>query len=197
MPLKPIQKLTSRTIVLPEDNIDTDQIIPARFLTTTKRSGLGRAAFYDWRYDDAGSLRNQSPLNLVSQGGYSILVAGRNFGCGSSREHAPWALLDLGVKAVISCDIADIFKSNALKNELLPIVVDDKTHRRLLKSPGIEVTIDLESQTVRFRGVGEGDWNAVFEVDSFSRQCLLEGIDPLGFIMKQMPTILEFEERRR
>ncbi len=189
--VEPFRKLTSRTIVLSEDNIDTDQIIPARFLTTTERSGLGKAAFYDWRYDDAGRPRNQSPLSLVEQGGHSILVAGSNFGCGSSREHAPWALVDLGVQAVISSDIADIFKSNALKNGLLPVEVDSKTHRQLLNSPGEEVTIDLESQTVRF---AEGEWQAVFEVDSFARYCLLEGVDPLGFIMQQLPQIMQFEK---
>jgi len=193
MSINPIRTLTSRTVVLRDDNIDTDQIIPARFLTTTKRSGLGRAAFYDWRYEDLGNLRNDSPLSLVGQGGHSILVAGRNFGCGSSREHAPWALLDLGVKAVISSDIADIFKSNALKNGLLPIVVDDKIHHHLLNTPGVEVTIDLETQTIDFGC----ERSAVFEVDSFSRQCLLEGIDPLGFIMKKIPMIEEYEETRK
>lgn len=192
MTLKPIQQLRSHTIVLPEDNIDTDQIIPARFLTTTERSGLGKAAFYDWRYDDAGNLRNHSPLNLAGQGGHAVLVAGRNFGCGSSREHAPWALLDLGIKAVISSDIADIFKSNALKNGLLPVEVDDKTHRRLLNSPGEEVTIDLETQTVQFAG----EWQTVFTVDQFARHCLLNGLDPLGFIMQQLPAIKEFEGER-
>jgi len=192
MSLKPFQNLTSRVIVLPEDNIDTDQIIPARFLTTTERSGLGKAAFYDWRYDDAGRSRNQSPLNLAGQGGHAILVAGSNFGCGSSREHAPWALLDLGVKAVISSDIADIFKSNALKNGLLPVEVDGKTHRRLLNAPGEEVAIDLETQTVRFGG----EWQAVFKVDSFARYCLLNGVDPLGYLMQQLPAIKKFEEGR-
>ena len=192
MSLKQFQKLKSRVIVLSEDNIDTDQIIPARFLTTTERSGLGKAAFYDWRYDDAGRPRNQNPLNLAGQGGHAILVAGSNFGCGSSREHAPWALLDLGIKAVISSDIADIFKSNALKNGLLPVEVDDKTHRRLLNSPGEEVVIDLQSQTVRFGG----EWQAIFQVDSFARYCLLNGVDPLGHLMQQLPAIKEFEKGR-
>lgn len=192
MSLTQFQKLKSRVIVLPEDNIDTDQVIPARFLTTTERSGLGKAAFYDWRYDDAGRPRNQSPLNLAGQGGHAILVAGRNFGCGSSREHAPWALLDLGIKAVISSDIADIFKSNALKNGLMPVEVDDKTHRRLLNSPGEEVEIDLQSQTVRFGG----GWQAIFQIDSFARYCLLNGVDPLGFLMQQLPAIKEFEKGR-
>ena len=189
MALNPIRELTSKTIILPEENIDTDQIIPARFLTTTKRDGLGKAAFYDWRFDSAGNARNNSALNLAGQEDYRILVAGSNFGCGSSREHAPWALLDLGIDAVISSDIADIFKSNSLKNGLLPVEVDQKTHRRLLGSPGETVTIDLETQTVRFGG----EWQTVFEVDRFARNCLMDGVDPLGFIMQQLPAIKKFE----
>ena len=135
--------LTSRTLVLPQASIDTDQIIPARFLTTTTREGLGALAFYDWRYDD-GKLRPNDPLNTLDPSEHRILVAGDNFGCGSSREHAPWALLDYGFRAVVSTSIADIFSSNALKNGLLPIVVDAETHARLLASPGGRVTIDLE-----------------------------------------------------
>ncbi len=193
MPFEPLHSIVSRTIILPEENIDTDQIIPARFLTTTGRSGLGKAAFYDWRYDDNGNPRNDSPLNLAGQQDYSTLVTGGNFGCGSSREHAPWALLDMGIRAVISSDIADIFKSNALKNGLLPVEVDSKTHRRLLESPGEEVTINLETQTIRFAG----DWQSVFEVDPFARHCLLEGIDPLGFILKQVSSIRSYELSRK
>ena len=121
MSFKPFTKVTSRTIVLSQDNIDTDQIIPARFLTTTSRDGLGESVFYDWRFDVQGNLRNDSTLDLAQQGAHQILVAGANFGCGSSREHAPWALSDFGFRAVISSDIADIFKSNALKNGLLPV----------------------------------------------------------------------------
>ena len=189
MALNPIKELTSKTIVLSEENIDTDQIIPARFLTTTKRDGLGKAAFYDWRFDSAGHARNNSALNLAGQDDYRILVAGSNFGCGSSREHAPWALLDLGIDAVISSDIADIFKSNSLKNGLLPIEVDQKTHRRLLGAPGESVTIDLETQTVRFGG----EWQTVFEMDRFARNCLMDGVDPLGFIMQQLPAIKKYE----
>lgn len=190
MSFEPFTTLTSRTVILPQENIDTDQIIPARFLTTTERSGLGKAAFYDWRYDDAGNPRNDTPLSLAEQGGHEILVAGGNFGCGSSREHAPWALLDFGFRAVISSDIADIFKNNALKNGLVPVEVDNKTHARLLQSPGAEVTVDLESQTVRF---GEG-WQTVFDVEPFARRCLLDGVDPLGHLINQTDAIKAYEQ---
>ncbi len=189
MLFEPIRTLTSRTVVLREENIDTDQIIPARFLTTTSRDGLGKSAFYDWRYDENGSPRNSSLLNGVEPATHKILVAGSNFGCGSSREHAPWALYDFGFRAVISSDIADIFKSNALKNGLLPVEVDEKTHRELLVTPGVEVTVDLESQTVRF---GD-DWQAVFEVEPFARRCLLDGVDPLGHLLNQMDAINTYE----
>ena len=189
MLFEPIRTLTSRTVVLREENIDTDQIIPARFLTTTSRDGLGKAVFYDWRYDENGAPRNSSMLNGVDPATHKILVAGSNFGCGSSREHAPWALYDFGFRAVISSDIADIFKSNALKNGLLPVEVDEKTHRELLGAPGVGVTVDLESQTVRF---GD-DWQAVFEVEPFARRCLLDGVDPLGHLLNQMDAINTYE----
>ena len=193
MLFEPIRRLTSRTVVLREENIDTDQIIPARFLTTTSREGLGKSAFYDWRYDENGAPKNSSLLNGVDPSTHKILVAGSNFGCGSSREHAPWALYDFGFRAVISSDIADIFKSNALKNGLLPVEVDEKTHRELLGAPGVEVTVDLESQTVRF---GD-DWQAVFEVESFARRCLLDGVDPLGHLLNQMDAINTYENTQQ
>ena len=185
-------KYTSRTVVLPQDNIDTDQIIPARFLTTTTKEGLGKVAFYDWRYDGNGHLREDSPLDGFEKDAFSILVAGSNFGCGSSREHAPWALSDFGFSAVISSDIADIFKSNALKNGLLPVVVDKKVHRELLRSPGCNVTIDLEDQIIKF---GDG-WTCIFEVEPFGRRCLLDGVDQLGYLLDRMPQIEQFEEAR-
>lgn len=192
MTFDPLHKLASRTVVLSEENIDTDQIIPARFLTTTSREGLGKSAFYDWRYDENGAPRNSSVLNGVDPATHKILVAGANFGCGSSREHAPWALYDFGFRAVISSDIADIFTSNALKNGLLPVEVDEKTHRKLLGAPGTEVEIDLESQTVRF---GES-WQAVFNVEPFARRCLLDGVDPLGHLLNQMDVIKDYEQAR-
>ncbi len=192
MSFEPFRAFTSKTIVLREENIDTDQIIPARFLTTTSRAGLGRGAFYDWRYDDAGNLRNESPLSLAEQGDHAILVAGGNFGCGSSREHAPWALLELGFKAVISSDIADIFKSNALKNGLLPVEVDAQTHQFLLNNAGVGVAIDLEAQSV---AVGE-DRTTEFRVEPFARRCLLDGVDPLGALLKHTGAIETYEAAR-
>ena len=191
MSFDPISSLTSRTVVLTQENIDTDQIIPARFLTTTSREGLGKSAFYDWRFDEDGRPRNSSVFNGVNPETHQILVAGSNFGCGSSREHAPWALAGFGFRAVISSDIADIFKSNAMKNGLLSIEVDEATHRALLSAPGGEVTIDLESNAVRF---GDGA-SAQFEMEPFARRCLLDGVDPLGHLLNQLPAIEEFERR--
>jgi len=189
MPSEPFSKLTSRTVVLAQENIDTDQIIPARFLTSTLREGYGKAAFYDWRFDDSGRPKNSSPLNGYNRETHKILVAGPNFGCGSSREHAPWALYDFGFRVVISSDIADIFKSNALKNGLLPVTVDEATHRKLLSSPGAEVTVDLELQAV----TAEGGVRKSFSVEPFARRCLLDGVDPLGHILNQMDAIQSFE----
>lgn len=193
MSFEPFETLRSRTIVLPQKNIDTDQIIPARFLTTTSRKGLGKAAFYDWRYDVDGRPRNSSIFNGVDPESHRILVAGSNFGCGSSREHAPWALYDFGFRAVISSDIADIFKSNALKNGLLPIEVDDETHEYLLSHPGAEVVVDLEKEIV---GVLGGGKSTTFKVEAFARRCLLDGVDPLGHIMNQTDAIKAYEEAR-
>lgn len=187
--MQPIQKIESRTVVLPFTNIDTDQIIPARFLTTTTKEGLGRQAFADWRYDAAGSPREDFILNQPAAAGCSILVAGRNFGCGSSREHAPWALLDYGFKAVISTEIADIFRSNSLKNGLLPIVVDEATHAWLMANPGASVEIDL-MRTLLTLPTGA---SATFPIEAFARYCLLNGVDELGFLLKQQPAIERFE----
>ncbi len=189
MSFEPFRTLTSRTLVLSQENIDTDQIIPARFLTTTSRDGLGKSVFYDWRFDESGHQKNSSAFNGYNADTHKILVAGSNFGCGSSREHAPWALAGFGFRAVISSDIADIFKSNALKNGLLPVEVDQTAHAQLLKSPGAEVTIDLESLTVT---LGDAD-GAHFEVEAFARRCLLDGVDPLGHLLNQMPDIESYE----
>ena len=190
MALEAFKTLTSQTVVLPQDDIDTDQIIPARFLTTTSRDGLGKAAFYDWRYDADGRLLNSSALNGVDTRTHQILVAGSNFACGSSREHAPWALLDFGFKAVISSDIADIFTSNALKNGLLTVVVDPEVHQQLLAAPGARVTIDLENNSVSF-----DQTQTSFHVEPFARRCLLDGVDPLGHILKRADLIEEYEAR--
>ena len=190
--IEPFAVLTSRTAVLPVDNVDTDQIIPARFLTTTQRDGLGRHLFADWRRDAANRPREDFVLNRPEADGARILVAGRNFGCGSSREHAPWALLDYGFRAVISTEIADIFRSNALRNGLLPVVVDAASHEWLLGHPGAEVSIDLRDCMLR---LGEGR-EAQFEVEAFGRHCLLNGVDPLGWLLSQEPAIQAYEERR-
>lgn len=190
---EPFRMLRSRTLVLPQQNIDTDQIIPARFLTTTSREGLGAAAFHDWRYDVDGRPRNSSIFNGIEPEKHRILVAGSNFGCGSSREHAPWALYDFGFRAVISSDIADIFKSNALKNGLLPVEVEDELHQYLLSHPGAEVVIDLEQEII---GVLGGGKSAGFSVEPFARRCLLDGVDPLGHILKHEGAIKAYEEAR-
>jgi 3-isopropylmalate/(R)-2-methylmalate dehydratase small subunit len=190
--MKPVRSIQSKTVVLPTRDIDTDQIIAARFLTTTSKEGLGKNVFYDLRYNKDGSEKSDFILNKPDAKGCGILVAGNNFGCGSSREHAPWALLDYGFEAVISTEIADIFRSNSLKNGLLAISVDEQTHGWLLENPGVDVTIDLESTSISLAG----DRTVEFGIDGFSRHCLLEGIDQLGFLSKQLDTIENFEETR-
>jgi len=175
--------------VLPATNIDTDQIIPARFLRTTVREGLGRQLFADWRYAADGSPRADFALNQPAAAGCQVLVAGRNFGCGSSREHAPWALLDYGIRAVISTEIADIFRSNALKNGLLPVVVDEASAAWLLANPGVELLVDLEGNRVVLP-----DGRAVaFQIERFARFCLLNGVDELGYLLSKQPAIAAFE----
>ena len=187
---EPFRTLTSRTLVLAEANIDTDQIIPARYLTTTTREGLGAAAFRDWRFDADGAPRADCILNTVDPAGHRVLVAGDNFGCGSSREHAPWALLDYGLRVVISTGIGDIFRSNALKNGLVPIVVDATTHAELVAHPGREITVDLAARELRF-----GNHVIGFEIDAFGRACLLEGVDTLGYLLNRLPAVAAFEAR--
>jgi 3-isopropylmalate/(R)-2-methylmalate dehydratase small subunit len=188
--MQPIRTLTSRTVVLPFTNIDTDQIIPARFLTTTTKEGLGRQAFADWRYDASGAPKPDFALNRPEAAGCEILVAGGNFGCGSSREHAPWALLDFGFRAVVSTEIADIFRNNSLKNGLLPIVVDEQTHAWLLAHPGVSVKIDLQASTLTLP-----DGAAVrFPIEAFARYCLLNGVDELGFLLQQGDAIERYEQ---
>ncbi len=189
--MEPIKVLRSRTVVLPMTNIDTDQIIPARFLTTTTREGLGQNLFADWRYDPQGAPRPEFALNRTEAQGCQVLVAGRNFGCGSSREHAPWALLDYGIRAVISTEIADIFRNNSLKNGLVPVVVDENTSRWLIEHPGAEVSIDLDTTTLVLPG-GE---RVKFPLEGFSRYCLMNGIDELGFLLGRMDEIKAYEQR--
>jgi 3-isopropylmalate/(R)-2-methylmalate dehydratase small subunit len=187
-----LARLCSRTVVLPSTNVDTDQIIPARFLTTTTKDGLGRQLFADWRYLADGKPNPAFVLNRPEASGCRVLVAGRNFGCGSSREHAPWALLDYGIQAVISTEIADIFKSNALKNGLLPITVDEPTAAWLLANPGAEVDIDLASTRLTL----PTGLSTSFPIDAFARHCLLNGIDELGYLRSKLGDIERYENAR-
>ena len=191
--MKAVVSITSRTVVLPSSNIDTDQIIPARFLTTTTREGLGRSLFADWRYDAQGAAKPDFVLNRPEAQGCRILVAGRNFGCGSSREHAPWALLDYGFQAVISTEIADIFRNNSLKNGLLPVVVDQGTSDWLLANPGAEVTINVEETSL----VLPDGTRVKFPLEAFSRFCLLNGVDELGFLLDRREQIEAYEAKRQ
>ena len=186
--------LTSKMVAIPTENIDTDQIIPARFLKTISKTGLGENLFADWRYDDDGTPRLDFVLNQPPAEGVQILLAGDNFGCGSSREHAPWALMDYGFQAIISTSFADIFRNNALKNGLLPVIVDTDTHRQLLslveEEPDTAVTINLAQQTLALP-----DGRAVsYPIDSFSKTCLLEGIDQLGYLLMQEDKVLAYEQ---
>ncbi|HEV3030728.1 MAG TPA: 3-isopropylmalate dehydratase small subunit [Polyangia bacterium] len=187
--MEPIKTFTSKTVVLPTDNIDTDQIIPARFLKATTKLGLGDKLFSDWRFSADGTEKPDFALNRPAAKGARVLVAGDNFGCGSSREHAPWALYDYGFRAVISTSIADIFKNNSLKNGLLPITVDAATHAKLVAAPGAEVTVSLEAETVT---LADGTVET-FSVDPFSRYCLLNGIDELQFLLSQEADIGAYE----
>lgn len=193
--MRPFTTLTSKLIPLPNENVDTDQITPARFLKITDKAGLGDKLFADWRYNEDGTPKPDFVLNRPEMQGRQILLAGDNFGCGSSREHAPWALLGWGIRAVISTSFADIFRNNALKNGLLPVVIDAETHRQLLaqveQDPDTEVTIDLANQTLTL----PGGRTVEFPIDSFSKHCLLEGLDQLGYLQKQMPHIEAYEKR--
>jgi len=187
-----IDTIESKTVALPIDNIDTDQIIPARFLKTTSMEGLGDNLFLDWRYLADGSPNPDFPLNKPSAKGAQILITGDNFGCGSSREHAPWALVQYGFKAIISTSFADIFKGNALKNGLLPVIIPADIHAELIKWSGITLKIDLASQTVTLAG----GRTVEFPIDPFAKHCLLEGVDELGYMIKQEPAIAAYEAKR-
>jgi len=188
-----VKTIRSRTVVLPTSNIDTDQIIPARFLTSTSREGFGKNLFADWRYDAAGIPKADFALNKPEAQGARILVAGRNIGCGSSREHAAWALQDFGIAAVVSTEFADIFRTNSLKNGLVPVLIDEKTHAWLLANPGSELTIDVETTTLTLP-----DGTAVgFPLEGFARYCLLNGIDELGYLLAQGSAISAYEQHHR
>ncbi len=190
--MQPLRRVRSRTVVMTSTNVDTDQIIPARFLTTTTKEGLGKQLFADWRYLANGRPNPDFILNHAAARGCQVLVAGRNFGCGSSREHAPWALLDYGIRVVISTEIADIFRSNSLKNGLLPITVDEATAAWLLEHPGAEVDIDLETARLTL------PTGAViaFPIEAFARHCLLHGLDELGYLRSKLGAIERYEAAR-
>lgn len=187
---------TSRLAPLPIDNIDTDQIIPARFLKTISKAGLGDQLFYDWRYDAEGKPKPDFLLNQPEGRAAQVLLAGDNFGCGSSREHAPWALTQYGFRAVISTSFADIFRGNSLKNSFLPIVVPPDAHKALFaaveSNPAATVTVDLSQQELTLP-----DGSAItFPIEAFSKQCMLEGVDELGYILRQEPAIAAYEAQR-
>jgi 3-isopropylmalate/(R)-2-methylmalate dehydratase small subunit len=195
--MQPFTRLTSTVVVLPVSNVDTDQIIPARFLKTTDKNGLGASLFADWRYLPDGSPNPEFVLNQPQSQGAQILLAGDNFGSGSSREHAAWALLGWGIRAVISTTIADIFRNNALKNGLLPVVVSPEVHERLMQifgsDPTQRLTIDLASQTLE---LPDGS-TTTFPIDPFSKTCLLNGVDELGYLLGLEAEIAHYEAQRQ
>jgi 3-isopropylmalate/(R)-2-methylmalate dehydratase small subunit len=194
--MEPYRKFRSRLVPLPSENVDTDQIIPARFLKTTTKQGLGKALFFDWRYDAGGNPRPEFILNRPETGGATILLAGNNFGCGSSREHAPWALTDFGFRAVVSTSFADIFRSNCLKNALLPVLVSKAGHEKLFQlyeeNQAAEVAVDLESEAL----ILPDGMRINFPIDPFSKKCLLEGIDELGYLLRLSGNIAAYESAR-
>lgn len=194
--MKPFRSLRSKAIVLDADDVDTDQIIPARFLTTTVKQGLGRRLFNDWRYDAGGVPRAGFPLNDRDARDREILVAGRNFGCGSSREHAPWALVDWGIRVVVAHSFADIFRNNALKNGLLPIALTPERHRSLrvtlAEDPAATLVVDVAERCLSI----PGPCTAGFEIDPFAQRCWLEGLDELGYLMRFHQAVLDHEKRR-
>ncbi len=190
---EPFSTFTSALIPLPAENVDTDQIIPARFLKTTEKSGLADALFYDWRYDEKGEPRPDFVINDFRMQGRQVLLAGDNFGAGSSREHAPWALASWGIRAIISTSFADIFRNNSLKNGLLPIVVDEDTHRQLFDQfaadRDLRVTVDLEALVVHL----PNDQDVPFDIDPFARKMLLEGKDEIGWLLDRSSAIDAWE----
>ncbi len=191
--MEPITAFQGKIVALPIENIDTDQIIPARYLKVTDKNGLAEGLFYNWRYNADGTLNPDFVLNRPEAQEAQILIAGNNFGCGSSREHAPWALQGYGFKAVISTYFADIFRNNALKNGLLPVVVDTETYDQLVslweEEPGTTITIDLANQTLTLPDGRQVD----FPIDRFAKYCLLNGVDQLGFLQQQEPSIVAYE----
>ncbi|HRF96447.1 MAG TPA: 3-isopropylmalate dehydratase small subunit [Aggregatilineales bacterium] len=191
--MEKIKAFTGKVVALPINDIDTDQIIPARYLKVTDKAGLGEACFSDWRYNADGSPKPDFVLNKPEHAGAQVFVGGHNFGCGSSREHAPWALMGAGFKAIISTYFADIFQNNALKNGLLPIVVDDETHKQLIslaqEDPNTQIGVDLEAQQI----ILPDGRKVSFPVDAFSKYCLLQGVDQMGFLLNLDPDIVKYE----
>jgi len=188
-----VKTIRSRSVVIPSSNIDTDQIIPARFLTSTSKAGFGKHLFADWRYDGDGKPKPDFALNRPEAAGCHILVAGRNIGCGSSREHAAWALQDFGFAAVVSTEFADIFRTNCLKNGLVPVLLDEQTHAWLLANPGVELTIDVDSSTLTLPNGSR----VKFPLEGFARYCLLNGVDELGYLLSQDAAIRAYEQSHR
>jgi 3-isopropylmalate/(R)-2-methylmalate dehydratase small subunit len=191
--MEPITKFTERMVALPNNDIDTDQIIPARYLKVTDKNGLGEACFADWRYDEEGVPKADFALNKPEYQGAGVLVGGYNFGCGSSREHAPWALMGAGFKAIVSTYFADIFRNNALKNGLLPVIVDEETHQQLIslaeEDPTTEITIDLEAESLMLPDGRQVN----FPIDGFSKYCLLHGVDQLGYLLNLEQDVVTYE----
>ena len=197
MKREPFQTLTSKTVVLPQANIDTDQIIPARFLKSISREGLGKLCFNDWRYGPDGTPREDFVLNRLDPSEHRVLVAGKNFGCGSSREHAPWALLDFGIRCVISTSFADIFYNNCFKNGILPIKVSPEDLEKLFddaeRGANATLTINLEKQEIR----GPDGGVVHFDIDPFRKHCLLNGLDDIGLTMVKADKIADHEEKAK
>jgi 3-isopropylmalate/(R)-2-methylmalate dehydratase small subunit len=199
--MDPISKIRGRMVPIPENNITTDTITPIRFLKMIQRDNqrLIQALFHDWRFHEDGTLKPDFPMNRPEYQGATILLAGDNFGCGSSRESAPWAVLASGFKAVISTSIADIFRSNSLKNGLIPVIVNAETHKELLDlamaRPQSEIIIDLQEQTISWQHSGEPIKSAKFPIDPFSKTCLLRGVDELGYILRFEEEITAFEKK--
>jgi 3-isopropylmalate/(R)-2-methylmalate dehydratase small subunit len=189
--MEKFQTINATAMPLRAENVDTDQIIPARFLRTTNREGLGKQLFADWRYLPDGNPDPAFVLNKPEAQGCKVLVARDNFGCGSSREHAPWALTDFGIDVVISTSFADIFRSNSLKNGLVPVVVDKDTLEWLIANPGAEVTVDLASSMLQL----PGGRSVKFPIEPFARFCLMQGVDQLGYLLSKNAEITAYEKR--
>ena len=191
--MEKIKTFSANTVNLPNEDIDTDQIIPARFLTRQTTDGIGECLFADWRFDKSGKPNEDFILNQPESTDAGILVTGNNFGCGSSREHAAWSLLDYGFKAVVSTSFADIFQNNSLKNGLITIIVDLETHKWLIEHPATELTVDLENTEI----ILENGKAISFPIDSFARYCLLHGVDQLGYILKHDSEITAYENQQQ